>query len=280
MVATASSRLRRPALHALWAIPLLALAALSAPFLWKHWTTSVWVNSHGMMVPFLAAFLAVHALRNSPVREEEPSALGFVVLVPALALVVIDGVMRTDLLAVAGLLLALPGVSLLVLGPQRTWALAFPWLISLLMLPIPVQFQNPILVLLRRLTAAGSERLLHLLDFPVYREGFTLVLPRNALFVADECSGFSTLYATVTIALILAYLSRSRIRRLLLLALAPPLAILCNMARVSLLAVLVNQQGAAVLETAMHPASGWLTFMAAAVVLFFVAEARRGSTPD
>lgn len=280
MVATASSRPAWPALHALWILPLLALAAHCVPFLWQQWTASVWVNSHGMMVPFLAAYLAVHALRASPVREEAPSALGFLVLVPALVLIVGDGVMHTDLLAVFGLLLALPGISLLVLGPARTRALVFPWLISLLMLPIPEGLLGPVQVVLRRITAAGTEQLLHLFSFPLYREGFTLVLPRNALFVADECSGFSTLYATVTISLILAYLSDSTPRRLLLLGLAVPLAIACNVVRVAILALLVDRFGAQILDTAMHPASGWLTFTVAALLLFFVAEWKGRRAPS
>jgi exosortase len=264
----------------LWLLPLAALAALSVPFLWQQWTASVWVNSHGMMVPFLAAYLAVHALRASPVRDESPSALGFLVLLPALALIVADGVMRTDLLAVIGLLLALPGISLLVLGPKRTRALLLPWLISLLMLPIPEGLLGPVQIALRKITAAGTEQLLHLFDFPLYREGFALVLPRNALYVSDECSGFSTLYATATISLILAYLSPSTPRRILILALAVPLALACNVVRVAILALLVDRFGADILDTAMHPASGWLTFTVAALILFFIAEWRGRRAPS
>jgi exosortase len=187
-------------------------------------------------------------------------------------------VLRTDLLAAVALLLALPGLSLLLLGPQRTRVLLTPWLISFLMLPIPEGLLAPIHVALRGITAAGTEWLLHSIGFPLYREGFTLVLPRSALYVADECSGFSTLYATITIALILAYLCASRVRQVLILALAVPLAIACNVLRVAMLALLVDRYGNGILETAMHPASGWLTFMLAGAVLFAIAETGRRSS--
>jgi exosortase len=281
VVATTTSRTRHPQLvHALWIAPFVLLALPSLPFLWHQWTRSVWSNSHGMLMPLLVAYLAVRTLRRSEVEYEEPSAAGFAILLPALALLVLDGALRTDLLAVVALLLALPGLSLLTLGPRRTRALLIPWLISFLMLPIPDGILGPIHVVLRRLTATGTEWLLHTLGFPAYRDGFTLLLPRNALYVADECSGFSTLYATVTIALILAYLCDGRVRRLLVLALAAPLAMACNVLRVSLLALLVDRYGAGILESAMHPTSGWITFMIAAGVLFFIAEADRRRPPD
>lgn len=281
MVATTTSRLRHPRLvHTLWLVPLALLALPSLPFLWYQWTRSVWNNSHGMLMPLLVVYLAVHTLRRSDVEYEEPSAAGFAILLPALALLALDGVLRTDLLAVVALLLALPGLSLLILGPRRTRALLFPWLISFLMLPIPLGILGPIHIVLRRVTAAGTELLLHGIGFPVYRDGFTMILPRNALYVADECSGFSTLYAAVTIALILAYLCDTRARRVLVLALAVPLAITCNILRVALLALLVDRYGAGILDTTMHPASGWLTFMVAAGVLFGVAETGRRRSPD
>jgi exosortase len=280
VVATTTSRLRHPQLvHALWLVPFVLLALPSVPFLWHQWTRSVWTNAHGMLMPLLVFYLAVHTLRRRGIESEEPSAAGFAILLPALGLLVLDGVLRTDLLAVVALLLALPGLSLLLLGPRRTRALLFPWLISFLMLPIPEGILGPIHVVLRRLTAAGTEWLLHAVGFPVYREGFTMILPRSALYVADECSGFSTLYATITIALILAYLSDTRVRRLAILGLAVPLAMACNVLRVALLALLVDRYGAGILDTAMHPASGWLTFMIAGVVLFAVAEIGHRRSP-
>jgi exosortase len=273
VVATSLARTRWPGLvHALWLVPLVLLSIPTGAFLWHQWTKSVWVNSHGMLVPFLVAFLAWDALKREPVKEEEPSGLGFLFLVPALALVALDAAIRTGLLAAFGMLLALPGLSLLLLGPRRTRALLFPFLLAFFMLPIPAGLLAPVQLVLRTLTAHGTRELLYLVGTPVYLQGLYLMLPKTSLYVADACSGFSTLYATMTMALVLAYLGHSWVRRILLLVVAAPLAIACNAVRVTALALLVEAHGVWLLDTTIHPLTGWLTFALAAVVLFFIAE--------
>ena len=57
-------------------------------------------------------------------------------------------------------------------------------------------------------------------------------------------------------------------------------ALACNVVRVAILALLVDRFGADILDTAMHPASGWLTFTVAALILFFVAEWRGRRAPS
>jgi exosortase/archaeosortase family protein len=92
--------------------------------------------------------------------------------------------------------------------------------------------------------------------------------------VVEECSGFSALYAAVTVALVLAYLSRSWVRRVVILAVAFPLAILCNVARVVTLAILGEAHGYDVLDTPIHPLSGYASFVLGLALLFLFAERR------
>jgi exosortase len=266
-------------IHLVWLALFLLVASPTLVFLFGKWTRSIWLNGHGLFVPFICAFLAVHALRGERVREEEPSAWGFAVLVPALALVAIDGAIQTRLLAAVGLLLALPGLSLLVLGPRRTRALLFPWLLSFFMLPIPSAFLDRVHLVLRELTTAGSERALQLLGLPVYAEGTLLHLPHGSFRVVEECSGFAALYAALTIALVLAYLAESRRRRWLLLLVPWPLAMASNVLRVVLLAFLAERVGYGVLETPLHVLSGYMTFVLTLGLLFLFAERPPRSSP-
>jgi exosortase/archaeosortase family protein len=92
--------------------------------------------------------------------------------------------------------------------------------------------------------------------------------------VVEECSGFSALYAAVTVALVLAYLSRSWVRRVVILGVAFPLAILCNVARVVTLAILGEAHGYDVLDTPIHPLSGYASFVLGLALLFLFAERR------
>jgi exosortase len=252
------------------------LAAPTAAFLWDHWTRSITNNGHGMMVPFLSGLLASHALRRLEDVDEGPSPWGFAILVPALLIVAFDAAIHTELLGSIGLLLALPGLSLLLLGPTRTRALLFPWFLLFFMLPIPRAIMDQIHLVLRHIATAGTGFLLRLFDLPVLIEGFYIYQPRGILWVANACSGFSALYASVTVALVLAYLSESWWNRLLLVGLSVPLALACNVVRIFLLALLVTRpNGPQLLDGPLHPISGWITFMVAFAVLLWIADMRR-----
>ncbi|MDJ0787139.1 MAG: exosortase/archaeosortase family protein [Myxococcota bacterium] len=263
--------------HLLWLVPLIALTVPTATFLWHEWTKTVYTNGHGMMVPVLVGVLAWQTLSRHPAREE-PNPWGFAILIPALLIIALDTAIHTQLLAVFGLLLALPGISLLLLGTERSKALFFPWLLTFFMMPIPNAFVAPIHLVLREVTITGVGWFLHAIQLPVLIEGFYIYQPSGVLWVANECSGFSTLYASVTVALVLCFLSESWKSRLLLIALCAPFALGANILRVSLLALVVNlPNGRALLDGPLHQASGWMTFMVAFACLYLVADMRRWS---
>jgi exosortase len=255
-----------------WVFAFLVLVAPTLLFLWEKWTRNIWYNGHGLLMPVLLVFLGADALRRRSIPYEEPSRWGFAFLIPALALLAIDSAIHTQLLSAFALLLALPGLSLLLLGAKRTRALAFPFFLSFFILPIPGAFLHRLHLFLREFTAQGSEWALHLFGLPAFVEGTIIHLPNGALKVVEECSGFSALYAAVTIALVLAYLSRSRLRRVVILLAAFPLALACNVARVASLAILVERYGYDLLETPIHVLSGYVSFVLTLAILFLFAE--------
>jgi exosortase len=266
--------------HTLWIAPLLLLSAPTLAFLWDKLTHSIWNNGHGIFVPLLVVGLAYHALRSEPVKSEEPSAWGFAFLIPALGLVAIDSAIRTELLSAFALLLCLPGLSLLLLGRRRTRALAFPFFLSFLMLPIPSAFLTRIHLALRELAAAGGEEALYLLGVPALAQGSYLHLPHGTFEIIEECSGFSAVYAAFTIALILAYLSHSWRRRVLLLLIPVPLALAVNVLRVLILALLAETQGYTILDTPLHLLSGYATFILTLALVFTCAERHKERDPS
>lgn len=259
-------------MHGVWIVAFLALVAPTLAFLWERWTRNIWYNGHGVVMPVLLVFLGAQALRRRSIAYEEPSGWGFAFLVPALALLAIDSAIHTQLLSAFALLLALPGLSLLVLGPERTRALTFPFFLSFFILPIPAAFLQQIHLHLRLWTTWGCVWVLHGLGLPALQEGTIIHLANGALKVVEECSGFSALYAAVTIALVLAYLSRSPGRRVVILLAAFPLALACNVVRVAALAILAERYGYQLFDTPVHVLSGWVSFVMTLALLFLIAE--------
>ncbi len=232
----------------------------------------VWHNIHGLFIPFVVAYFVLKIVRSDQVTDAEQSAWGFLFIGFGLGMIVLDSAIHTQLLSALGLVICLPGFSILLLGFRRTKALSFAWILCFFMLPIPAAFVGTLMLLLRRTTAWGSEHLVALCGVPVIREDTTLFLPVGPLIIGDGCSGFSVLYASVALALFLAYINGSRLRGIVTIALAVPIAVACNSLRCTILSLLVARWGGGVLNTRLHPLSGMVTFAAAMAMLTFLSR--------
>ena len=263
------------------AVGLVALFAPTVMWLWERWTLSVWHNAHGLLLVPVVGYFIYEELQRQRHLPASSTPWGFAILIPALALHAIDAGMNTQLLAAVALVLALPGLSLLFLGVERTKAIGFPLFLLVLALPIPLSFTETIHLQLRHLATAGTAAIVPHLGIPVFVEGTTLHMAAGALQVADACSGFSTLHAAIAVSLLTAYLTPSVPRRVLVLLAAAPLAIASNVLRVILLVVMVVWRGPDVLETFIHPLSGMMTFALSLPIIFWLGgnQQRHAETP-
>ena len=258
----------------LWPVVAL-LGLLYAPtclWLWQRWTMSVWQNGHGILVAALVVYLVWGELKKLKSLPLSSNPWGFAILIPALLIHMLDTGIHSQLLSGIALFVSLPGLSLLFLGTVRTKAILFPLATLLLTLPIPLVFTESIHLALRHIATKSVVWLLHLLGVPVFSTGTLIEVEGGSLMIADACSGFATLYASVAIAILTAYFCNSTSRRILLLLIAAPLAIVVNIMRVLLLTLLVNWFGIDILATKAHELSGLLTFMIALPIIFFLGQ--------
>ena len=260
-------------LAGLWTLAFLP----TLRWLGHQWTYSVWANDHGIFMPFIMGYLVWNILRQDSDPEPDASALGLPLLGAGVLASIIDVFAGTKYLGMLGLLLSLPGLSLLLLGRRRTRMLGVPLVLSLLMTPIPITLSTHLF--LRHITAVAVEPLIRATGTPVLREDTILQLSSGTFVVANACSGFSTLYASISVALVLALLARSPSRRVTLLLLAPVLAIAANIIRVAALVLIAHFVGQWTLDTPLHEATGVATFAVVLVGLFAVAKERTPQEP-
>ncbi len=260
-----------------WPAPVIAclvlyLAVISPTllWLWDQWTKSVWSNNHGIFVPLVVGYLAVDALRGHRAGEPDPSPWGFVWLGASLLLLVTDAYLDTRYLSVVAIAIGLPGLSLLFLGSARTRLLRVPLAITLLAIPIPNAVATDLY--LRHATAAIVEPMVGALGFVTFREATVISVPNHVFVVADACSGFNTLYASMATAIVLSCYAKTTGQRLTLLAIAPILALAANSLRVLSLVLLTMGVGDWIIESPIHPGSGVLAFALAVGVLFFLSS--------
>lgn len=270
--APVGAAVRTVPLTAWLALPLWVLVFWpTLQWLWRHWTSSIWTNDHGVFMPPIIALLTYLTLRDDPDEQPAASPWGFAWLAVALALGLTDAALRSGYLGALALILSLPGLSLLLLGARRTRRLAVPLALGLLMIPVPAAIATN--VGLRHLTASSVEPLLQLLGYSALRTGTVIQLAggTNTFVVADECSGIATLYAGISVAIVLACYARTHAKRVALLAAVLPLAIGANVVRVLALILMSSGLGHWIMESPIHPLTGVATFAIVVGGLLFVA---------
>ena len=266
---------------ALFGVGVLLAVHFAPTLVWLYgrWTMSVWQNAHGLLILPVVAWYVWLELREFQGIPRDTSAWGYVLLIPAVLANALDAGLHTMLLSATALVAALPGLSLLFLGVERTRAILFPLLFTAFMLPIPLRLTESLHLGLRHVAASSSAVVLPALGVPTYLGGLVLELPRGSMLIADSCSGFSTLYAALAVACLVAHGTSSRRRKIVVMLAAAPLAIAANVIRVVLLGLLVQWRGVEVLQTWMHPASGILTFVLALPAIFWLGQSRTHSRP-
>jgi exosortase len=259
--APTGATLARPTLPVAGALALTAiLIAPTLYWLFLAFTESVWRNGHGLFVPLFMVLLARSTLRRDPVKGEESSAWGFAWLVPALVLIVADAGIGSRYLSVIGLVLALPGLSLLLLGARRTRAIAFPLALGIFLVPLPTLLEDT--VGLRFATAEIAKPILEWVGATVIWHQTQVRLPSGGFSISDNCSGFAALTASFAFAALLAATARSRARGVLLLLAVYPAVALLNGVRLAALVVLALRYGEQILiVTPLHGLSGIAVFV-------------------
>lgn len=268
-----STPIRRPWLPAVTVLALFLLAYRDAlQSLFRTWSGRD-DYSHGFLIPLISLYFVWHErdkLSRVPVRPRiAPGLIVTIAAGTALLLGQLGGVVMVQQIAV---LLAVPGLVLLLLGTKFLKALALP--IAYLVFMVPPVF-DPLIQKahwpFQLFSAAAASQVMSLVNIPVFRHGTFLELPSTVLEVANECSGVRYLISITALGIPLAYFTQETWRRRgLLLLLGMLIGIIINPVRVTLIGVWAYQ-GGEVLHGPLHVFQGLFVSVAGFLLLFAVA---------
>ncbi len=264
---------------------LAALAAVFAPAvlsLSETWSRLDYY-SHGYLVPFAAIWAATAQRGVLPRLPMQRRPLGAGLL--ALSLLVYAAGVGASLVSLQGLALVMALASAIYFARGAAWARALMFSISylLFMVPVPDSWLNPLIARLQLLVSGTAVQLLHWASMPVYRDGNVMHLPGGeSLFVAEACSGITSIVTLVPLAVFLAYFTeRTMVRRLVLLVSVIPLAMAGNLLRVVGTIVAAGRFGADVATSdAVHEWAGILTYVLGCLALLAIGELMRRVFPE
>jgi exosortase len=264
---------------------VIALAIAFAPGLLalaRAWSSADYL-SHGFLVPLVAAWIAwaTRAARAALPRERDRRGA----LLVAAALGLYAAGLLTGSASGQGLALvaAVAGSVWFLGGERRLRALAFPIGFLLFAVPMPPDWLSPIIVRLLLFVSSGSVALLQAFGVAVARQGNVIALPGGeSLFVAEACSGLTSIVTLAPIAALVAYLSPLSLgRKIALVALTVPIAMAANLLRVVGTVLGARLWGVRVVTgDPVHVLMGLAVYAVACLGLLGVARALAGSRRD
>jgi exosortase len=252
------------------ALLVIALGLLYRTVL-PAWLEDLWIDpnySHGLLVPFAAAWLVYE--RRSRLAALAPRPAGSAVLIVLGGIVLlVAGTLAAELFTTRlSELIVITGLIGFILGYSYIRTLALPLAFLLFMVPLPDLILNAIAFPLQLLASQTAVSILQGIGVPALREGNVILLPNITLEVAEACSGLRSLVSLGAMSVLLAALTlRGTVPRLVLIASSLPIAVITNSVRVSGTGVLAYHFGAQLAEGFLHSFSGWVVFVIALVLL-------------
>ena len=228
--------------------------------------------SHGLLIPPLAVYFAVRRRAALLAAAKAPHWGGFVLVAFSSVGYLLGRLGAEFFLQRISLVVLMAGLILTFWGPVRLRLLVFPLVLLAAMVPLPALVYNWLAAPLQLFASDVATETARLLGISVYRNGNIIHLAGITLGVEEACSGLRSLSSLLVASLLIGQVREARTRtRLLLFALATPLAIVMNVVRVSGTAVLADYRESLAMGF-YHSFSGWLVFVAGFLALLAVAK--------
>jgi exosortase len=245
-------------------------------FIWmfERWTAAETYYSHGMLIPFISAFLVWRRRKELSRIKLNPTRKGWVFFIPGILIYIISSLLEVYFSAGFSLLLVLAGLILLFLGTKFFKKMLFPLLFLGFMIPLPMVAIANISFRLKILASQVAVFIVNKIGLPAIREGSVIKTAHSYLVVEDPCSGIRSLIALIALGTLMAYFSRlARVKKMILFLSSIPIAIFSNVIRIAALSLASEIYGSEVATGVFHDLMGIMVFVLAFFGLFLVGKA-------
>ncbi len=270
----AAAVIERKSTWLIGALFLLVFAPVLVDLVQRWWDDSNY--SHGFLVPLIAAYFLWHKRAELAGLAVRPSRLGLLLLVIGMTLFVFGNAGVEYFIIAISMVMVLFGLALYLLGAEfirRTW---FAFFILLFMIPIPGVIYYSLTFPMQLLASKVSVEMMQGLGMSVLRQGNIIVLPDRPLEVAEACSGMRSLISLMAMGAIFGYMSQPKFwGKMAIFLLAIPVAVIGNVVRVFLTAVIAYVGQLDPTTEPYHTLLGLSVFVVAFVLLSILAVGLR-----
>jgi exosortase len=242
----------------------------------------VWRDSqfygHAYALPIVAGYLVYSDRRKIArvLRRLQPPVYGAWVVLGAGMFEVLMYMGDVGFLAGLGIPLILASAALGIGGIPLLRCFLLPLSFLALMVPPPRFIMYELLFRLKLVVTNTAVALMQASGQTVIAEGNQILVPGHTLFVADACSGLTSIVTLLPLSCIVAYfLSRGYWRRALVVASVVPLAMAVNILRVVTTVGMVSSIGIEAAQGSLHETFGVVTYIIGTLSVIGVARVLR-----
>ena len=240
-------------------------------WMWDRWVAKDSYYSHGMLVPFVSAYLIWQKRPELARMTLCPDRRGVRLIVFGVFVHVVSSLFRVYFSSAFSLLLVLPGIIMLLYGQKILREVIFPIFFLFFMFPLPIVVVVNISFQMKIFAAEIAQKCLQNMGFAAMRDGSILRMPHAHVVVEDVCSGLRSLISLAALGSIFAYwLKASLWRRVFLFFLTVPIAVITNVFRIVFLSAISEIWGPQAATGFIHDLSGFSVFALAFVLLYSV----------
>ncbi|SFJ55847.1 VPLPA-CTERM-specific exosortase XrtD [Celeribacter neptunius] len=259
---------------------LAGLVLVSIPLFWLGFVSlgRAWITpeySHGPLIPLISLYLFLRELRDHHPRPAEGALKrgpGLAVMLFAALVAIIGNLAQIPDVVTYGFVIWVSGVVLVFMGWAQGKRHQLPVLHLVFMLPLPQYMYWKMNTFLQGVSSEFGVWVINLFGIPVFLDGNVIDLGPYQLLVAEACSGLRYLFPILSFSYLVAILYRGPYaHKVLIFALAAPLAVLMNSFRIGMIGVLVNYYGIGQAEGFLHYFEGWVIFGTCVAILFLFA---------
>ncbi len=231
--------------------------------------------SHGLLLPAITAFFLWEKrgeLKQKLYDDPSPvpfSAVGVVLLVVGLAIYTLGTASNLLYVRWVSFFPSLLGSCFLIFGTGIASLITTPLLLNFMAKPIPDALVPKLFFPLQVLAAKISAAVLELLNVPVYITGNIIEIPGMQLMVEEACSGMRSVFALLTVAVIVLYsVAMPFYAKAIVFVSALLVAISLNVVRVAATGVLAYFYDPSAAKGFFHSFAGMVVFILGLIILY------------
>lgn len=253
---------------------VLLLAYLPAlKVMWDRWFSADSYYSHGILIPFVVAYLIWQKREILAKVKIKRSGWGLPLIVAGIIIYLMSSILRVNFTASFSMLFVIFGFVLHFYGRETLRIILFPVCFLFFMLPLPSVVIVNISFKMKLFAAQIATAILNNMGIDAIRDGSIIKMRHAYVIVDDVCSGLRSLISLAALGSIFAYWMNGRMwKRILLFSTTIPIAIVTNVCRIVFLASISEIWGPQHAVGFVHDVSGFMVFALAFFMLLVVAK--------